>query len=106
VNGEISFLDLSAATGINDAALAKILRLGIVHRVFKEPRPGVVAHSAASRQIADDSRVASWVGANVDEMWPAAMKVVEALVKWPQAEEPNQTVRLIRHQSHDLVAVE
>lgn len=52
----------------------------------------MIAHSAASRQIAEDSRVASWVGANVDDMWPAAEKVVDALEKWPLAAEANQTV--------------
>lgn len=93
VDGEITFTDLAATIGIDHAALARVLRLGIAYRVFKEPRPGVIAHSAASRQIADDPRVASWVGANVDEMWPAAERVVDALVKWPRAAEPNQTVR-------------
>jgi len=92
VDGDISFIDLAADIGINHTALARILRLGIANHVFKEPRPGVVAHSAASKQIADDPRVASWVGGNVDEMWPAAEKVVDALKKWPQAAEPNQTV--------------
>lgn len=92
LNGEIAFTDLAATVGIHHAALTSILRFGIAHRVFKEPRPGVIAHSAASRQIAEDSRVASWVGANVDDMWPAAEKVVDALEKWPLAAEANQTV--------------
>jgi hypothetical protein len=92
LNGEISFSDLAATIEIDSAALTSILRLGIAHRIFKEPRPGMIAHSASSRQIAEDPRVASWVGANVDEMWPAAEKVVEALVRWPTASEPNQTV--------------
>ncbi|KAF2491084.1 putative O-methyltransferase [Lophium mytilinum] len=91
VDGEITFRELAATIGIDCAALTRVLRLGIAYRIFKEPRPGVIAHSAASRQIADDPRVASWVGANVDDMWPAAERVVEALVKWPQAAEPNQT---------------
>jgi hypothetical protein len=92
LNGEITFADLATTVGIDRAALTSILRLAIAHRIFKESRPGVIVHSAASRQIAEDSRVASWVGANVDDMWPAAEKVVDALVKWPLAAEPNQTV--------------
>lgn len=92
LNGEITFTDLAATVGVDRAALTSILRLGIAHHIFREPRPGVIAHSAASRQIAEDSNVASWVGANVDEMWPAAEKVVDALVKWPLAAEPNETV--------------
>jgi hypothetical protein len=53
----------------------------------------MIAHSAASRQIADDPRIADWIGAYVDEMWPAAVKIVNALEEWPEASEPNQTVR-------------
>jgi hypothetical protein len=93
VDGEMSFADLAADLQIEHGALARILRLGIAYRIFREPRPGVIAHSAASREIAHDPLIASWVGASVDEMWPAAGKVVEALVKWPEAAEANQTVR-------------
>lgn len=49
-------------------------------------------HSAASRQIAEDGAMADWVGANVDDMWPSAQKVVYALKQWPSADEPDQTV--------------
>ncbi|KAL6704153.1 hypothetical protein ACN47E_008713 [Coniothyrium glycines] len=91
VDGEVSFAALAKDVGIEHGALARVLRLGIAYRVFCEPRPGVIAHSAASRQIADDALVASWVGANVDDMWPAAEKVVAALAKWPDAAEANQT---------------
>ncbi|KID63532.1 O-methyltransferase, family 2, partial [Metarhizium hybridum] len=90
-NGEIPFGDLVAKIGVDCAALTRILRLGIAHRVFNEPRPGVITHSAVSKLIADDSSVADWLGANVDDMWPSAEKTVEALVKWPLATEPNQT---------------
>ncbi|EUC41662.1 hypothetical protein COCMIDRAFT_8664 [Bipolaris oryzae ATCC 44560] len=91
VNGERTFKDLAAEIGIDEGALTRILRMGIAYRVFQEPRPGVLKHSAASRQISDDTRAAGWVAANVDEMWPAAKKLVDALEKWPEAAEPNHT---------------
>ncbi|KAI1761277.1 putative O-methyltransferase [Hypoxylon sp. FL1150] len=87
----ITYEDLAASVGVDCATLRRILRFGIAFRVFAEPHPGVVAHSAASRQIAEDPSIADWVGANVDDMWPAAEKVVDALAKWPLAQEPNQT---------------
>ncbi|KAI2622778.1 putative O-methyltransferase [Hypomontagnella submonticulosa] len=91
LSGEITYEDLAASTGVDCATLRRILRFGIAFRVFREPRPGVVAHSAASRQIAEDPYMADWVGANVDDMWPSAERVVDALAKWPLADEPNQT---------------
>ena len=93
IDGEITFKELASITGVEQGALSRILRFGIANRIFREPRPGVIAHSAASRQILEDEAMAAWVAAGVDEMWPAAVKVVDALKKWPQAEEPNQTVR-------------
>ncbi|KAF2678003.1 putative O-methyltransferase [Lentithecium fluviatile CBS 122367] len=94
IHGEISFKNLAATVGVDRAALIRILHLGIVCHMFKEPRLGMIAHSTASRQIAEDPLAASWVGANVDEMWPAPAKTVDALVKWPQAEEPNQAATI------------
>ena len=92
LQGEISYTELAADVGIDHTALCRILRFGIAHRIFNEDRPGFISHSAASRQIKEDMRVADWVGANFDDMWPAAEKVVDALAKWPLAEEPTQTV--------------
>lgn len=92
MDGAITYEDLAASAGVDCATLRRILRFGIAFRVFAEPSPGVVAHSAASRQIAEDPNMADWVGANVDDMWPAAEKVVDALAKWPLVQEPNQTV--------------
>jgi len=92
VDGEITFNRLATVIGMDEGAIARILRLGIAYRIFREPRYGVIAHSAASRQIADDACVADWIGASVDDMWPAAHKVVDALTKWPQAAEPTETV--------------
>lgn len=88
----MSFKDLASSIGLNEGAITRILRNGIAYHIFREPRPGFVAHSAASRQLADDTRAAGWVSANVDEMWPSAVKLLEALEKWPEASEPNQTV--------------
>lgn len=92
MDGETTFAELAASTGVNHAALCRILRHAIACRVFREPRPGVIAHSAASRLIAENPDVASWLAVSVDDMWPAAEKTVDALMKWPLAAEPNQTV--------------
>lgn len=92
VDGEITFKDLATKLGMDSAAVTNVLRLGIAFRVFKEPRPGVIAHSAASRQLAENALIADWVAVTSGELWPAAQNVVDALAKWPKAAEPNQTV--------------
>jgi hypothetical protein len=52
----------------------------------------VIAHSAASRLLKKDDRVEAWVASSCEDMWPAAEKVVDALGRWPGAEEPDQAV--------------
>ena len=94
IDGEISFKDLAATIGINTAATTSILRLGIAFRIFTEPHPGFIAHSAASRQMVNDTRVSDWVAVTTEELWPATQKLTDALTTWPKAAEPNQTVRL------------
>ncbi|OTA97997.1 hypothetical protein M426DRAFT_77207 [Hypoxylon sp. CI-4A] len=91
LDGEVTYEDLAASAGVDSTTLRRILRFGIACRIFSETRPGIIAHSAASRQIAEDPHIADWVGANVDEMWPSAEMVVDALDKWPTVAEPNQT---------------
>lgn len=49
IDGETTFADLTDNVGVDCAALTSVLRLGIAHRVFKEPCLGVIAHSATSR---------------------------------------------------------
>lgn len=65
----------------------------MLKRLFREPRKGVVAHTAASRLLAEDKGVQDWVGCNTEEFWPSASQAVNAMVKYPRSGEPNETVR-------------
>jgi hypothetical protein len=42
----------------------------MTNRIFKEVSPGVVAHTAASRVLAEDKPMQDWVGFCVEDMWP------------------------------------
>jgi len=77
---------------VNELDVRRILRHAMTKRIFHEPRKGIVAHTAASRLMAEDAQVADWVGANTDELWQAASQTVNAMVKYPGSEEPNETV--------------
>ncbi|KAH7312620.1 putative O-methyltransferase [Stachybotrys elegans] len=106
LDGEISFRDLASKVGVDSSALTRILRLGMTRRIFNELRPGVISHSAASKLIAADSRVADWVTCSANEMWPAAQHTTDALVKWPSASEPNQTGFSLANNTSDSFYVE
>ena len=56
--------------------IRRILRYAILyHRVFQEPRPGFVAHSAASALLAKDPAAFDALGLLFDETWQAFARV-------------------------------
>ena len=76
VHGEISFADLARACSIDEVNLRRVLRFAMAfHHVFQEPRKGMVAHSAASRMLAEDPLALAMVGFMYDEVWPSFAKV-------------------------------
>ncbi|KAI1389995.1 S-adenosyl-L-methionine-dependent methyltransferase [Hypoxylon trugodes] len=91
VGSETTFLEIAARAGIREVRAKQIVRHAIARGIFCEPRPGVVAHSAASRILVEDRGVSDYVGANTEELWRAATCSVFALGRFPGSEEPNET---------------
>lgn len=76
IDGVISFSDLARNVGLGETNLRRIVRYAIVyHRIFREPRLGYIAHSAASRLLADDKSLSSAVGVVTEEFVPAYTRV-------------------------------
>ncbi|KAL2059185.1 hypothetical protein ABVK25_000477 [Lepraria finkii] len=90
---EATFGEIAASSGVCESQVRRILRHAMAFRIFCEPRKGVVAHTAASKVLAENTLMREWIGMVSEEMWPAASRTVEALVRWPGSEEPNQSVR-------------
>ncbi|KAI1089145.1 sterigmatocystin 8-O-methyltransferase [Rostrohypoxylon terebratum] len=88
--GRVSFADLAKQTGLEEQMIARLLRHAMTMRIFREPEPGQVAHTKASKLIAS-SHMNAWLRIGTHEMWPAATKMLDALEKWPGSQEPNQT---------------
>ncbi|KAK8024992.1 sterigmatocystin 8-O-methyltransferase [Apiospora arundinis] len=90
LNSSVSFADIAKQTPMTEQMTARILRHAMTMRVFHEPEPGMVAHTAASKAL-HHSGANDWLRAGTQEMWPAATKMVTALKKWPASQEPNET---------------
>ncbi|MCJ1261773.1 hypothetical protein MMC22_001641 [Lobaria immixta] len=88
---ESSFAQISTVCGLNEVDLRRILRHAMTKHIFKEPRKGVVAHTAASRLLAEDKQILDWVATSTNELWQAASQTVNAMIKYPGSQEPNQT---------------
>lgn len=56
--------------------IRRLLRHAMTNRIFKEVSPGVVAHTAASKTLANDDLLQDWVGYCVQDLWPVSNKLM------------------------------
>ena len=70
----MSFAHIAASCNQNELDIRRLLRHAMTLRVFREPRKGVVAHTAASKLLADPCML-DWLGNTCEETWPAAVRV-------------------------------
>lgn len=87
---EVTFGELAADCELSEPEVRRLLRHAMAYRIFHEPRKGYVAHTAASKRLSDPLMKA-WLCFVTDELWPSAVKTVDALQKWPDVQEPDQT---------------
>ena len=74
--GQISFGDIAQQTGLPEHVVRRMLRHAMAMRVFKEPEPGMVAQTQASKFLAIPY-INAWVSLGARESWPASAKVNE-----------------------------
>lgn len=63
----------------------------MTNHIFQEPSPGLIAHTAASRMLAQDADLQDWIGFNSEDIFPAAGKVLPALKTHPEASSLTRT---------------
>lgn len=69
----------------------------MINRIFSEPEKERVVHTAASKMLAQDSRMDSWVFFLTNYFWPATARSVDAFQKWPGSQNPKEVgVSLLR----------
>ncbi|KAK1990841.1 O-methyltransferase [Colletotrichum falcatum] len=85
VDGTITLDELESKTALDRVNVARVLRHAMTNRIFREPAPGVIAHTAASRLLAEDQALQDWVGYNLEDNFPASGHVLQALKAYPEA---------------------
>ena len=80
LNGDISFTELAKQCGVEEPDMRCIVRFTIVHhRTFCEPRIGHVAHTAASRQLAENEHLRDGIGLMFDDFYQSFARVGKAI---------------------------
>ena len=67
IDSTSTFAEIARAVNVDETNVRRLIRHAMTNRVFKEVSPGVVAHTAASRVLAEDKLMDSWVGCKQDE---------------------------------------
>ncbi|KAI1345901.1 S-adenosyl-L-methionine-dependent methyltransferase [Xylaria sp. FL0043] len=91
IDGETTFAEMAASSGLAESDIRKLVRYAVSQRIFEEPRPGIIRHSAASRLLAEDAGVHDYVATCSDELWQAAAQTCNAMARFPGSGEPTQT---------------
>ncbi|KAH8433403.1 uncharacterized protein LDX57_011037 [Aspergillus melleus] len=101
LNGEISYQDLSQASGVHVHDLKQYIRFVIAyHRVFCEERKGYVSHSAASRSLVESSIAAAGV-AQIGEWYDCFSKTVDAMDQFP-GHKPDESGYALTHNNQGI----
>ncbi|KAK4124827.1 S-adenosyl-L-methionine-dependent methyltransferase [Parathielavia appendiculata] len=85
IDSTITLAELQTKTTLDPINLARLLRMAMTNGIFREPSPGVIAHTAASRVLAEDEDMQAWVGFNGEDIFRASGHVVQALEAHPEA---------------------
>lgn len=73
---EVTYTELATACRLSEPTLRRIVRDLMTHRIFRQTPDGKIAHTSASKLFADSHGIRQWVGMVLEEMWPAATKVI------------------------------
>ncbi|RAK99956.1 S-adenosyl-L-methionine-dependent methyltransferase [Aspergillus ibericus CBS 121593] len=102
IHGQISFADLAQQCGLSEVNVRRFLRYAMFfHKVFCEPRQGYVAHTAASRFLAENKVIQDVLSHYAEEAGPSYALTLRALDEFNGQEEPNQTGWNLYHQTTD-----
>ncbi|TVY44025.1 O-methyltransferase [Lachnellula subtilissima] len=85
--GESSNLaKIAKACSIPESSCRHLLRHAMAFYIFSEPSPGVVAHTASSKALAEIPPGGSFIGFVAEEMLPASTRLIDAMQKWRGSE--------------------
>jgi hypothetical protein len=100
-DGEISYDDLATSVGINASTLRQLLRAAMTFHLFQEKRPGYVSHSSVTQLLLDDPVLHDCTGFTTEDLIPAFLGIVDALLKYPAADDPSKSGYMVAHKANE-----
>ncbi|KAK4455245.1 S-adenosyl-L-methionine-dependent methyltransferase [Podospora aff. communis PSN243] len=104
LGGRASYAEIAEKTGVERQLVRRLLRYAMTMRVFCEPEPDMVAHTRISKALANsDIPLNEWLRVGTHEMWPASVKMLDAVQNYPSASEPNETGFSLANNTSDSI---
>lgn len=97
LHGSATYAEIARASNLSETLVYRFLRHAMANRIFAEASPGRVSHTAVSRMMVEDPDFFDNVGMWTCEVGPAFMKMPEALARFPDSGEANETAYSIAH---------
>lgn len=83
VDDKIAVTELARRCDVDEEVFARLVQHAVTKQFLAQPQPGYVAHTAFSSMLANAPPLLEWIGMSCEEVWPAATRIIPALVKWP-----------------------
>ena len=106
LESSISYQNLAEACKIPRSDVLRLVRHAIANHIFYEPTAGFVAQTECSRYLAANPGARAWLAQVTEDMWPATVRMVDAIEKWPGSEEPSESGFSLANQTNDPFYVE
>ncbi|KAI4169812.1 MAG: hypothetical protein LQ343_005461 [Gyalolechia ehrenbergii] len=84
-------LDLALTMGLKEGLLRRLLSHCATHHIYYQASQDFFVHMAASRALAENEGMRKWILIGAEELIPATLKTAEALVNYPNSEEPEHS---------------
>ena len=72
---ETTFENIARDCKLDFNDVRRFLRVAIARHVFKEPKVGSVAHTAASKLLVNNQMLEAWILNIAEEFWPSLTRV-------------------------------
>ena len=91
LDGGATYTEIAAKTGLSQHRTTSVIRQAMTNRVFHEDKLDHVVHTAASAILVKDPVMWDWVGHFVEEAYPTCASWTNAMVRYPNSQEPSQS---------------
>ena len=105
LDGAASYAEIATSSGLKESLCRRFIRLAMGSNIFDEnPKDKRVMHTAASRKLATDQGLSDAVGLELEDIAPAASKLINVWEKYGQdSSEPTESAFSIYNETDKTV---